>query len=137
MLHLRDYYLITFPDELAAIAVCYQVDALSRAAREDDLLWFGGIDETLDLDASAFILARRELAEIIHAAMDVRVLLCIVALESINHDLRFLRCRRAVEINKRQPVDFLVEDREVLTYAVDIEIRFHSYLFGEMLDAGC
>ena len=47
---------------------------LRRTASEDDLLASRGVDEAADLLARAFVRRGRALAELVHAAMDVRVI---------------------------------------------------------------
>ena len=53
--------------------------------------------------------------------MDVRVVLGECADERVEHDLRLLRRRGAVEVAQRVPAPFPRQDRELRGYRVDVE----------------
>src|SRR5262249_5778385 len=63
------------------------------------------------------------LADDVHAAVDVRVVGAVVALERVEHGDRLLRGRRRVEIDERMPVDLPVEDRELLADGREVDRR--------------
>ena len=73
------------------------------------------IEKPLKGGARLFVDLRRALAEPVDAAMDVGVLLGVVAGQAIDHGLRLLRRRGVVEVHERLAVDPLPQDREVLT----------------------
>ena len=66
-------------------------------------------------DGGARLLERvgRALAEPVHAAMHVGVLLDVELRQSIDHDLRLLRRRRVVEIDERLAVNVLAQEGKV------------------------
>src|SRR5262249_9619996 len=68
----------------------------------------------------------RKLAQIMHATMDVGVLFGVITRDRVNHDLRFLRGRGAVQIDQWAPVNLLVENRKVL--ANTIYIIIHNWI---------
>src|SRR3954454_5926688 len=90
-------------DVLPAPRLRDEIDALSRAAREDDFLFIARVDEALHGRARFFVRVGRGLAEVMHAAMNVRILLGVVADDAIDHLPRLLRRRGVVEIDERTP----------------------------------
>ena len=55
-----------------------------------------------------------------NAAMNVGIVLLVIALDRFNDRARLLRSRRAVEINERMPVYLLMKNRELLPDFFDI-----------------
>src|SRR5262249_41309229 len=108
-------------DEFAAVTLRDEVDAFGRAARVNDLMRLGRVDEPLNPDARVFVFARRQLAQIMHAAMDVGVLRGVVVIDRVDHGLRLLRGRGAVQIDQRASVYLLSEDRKIFADLVDVE----------------
>ena len=66
------------------------------------------VDEPLNLVARAFVIARRLLAQVMHAAMDVGVLRGVIARDRVDHGLRLLRGRGVVQIDQRASVNLAV-----------------------------
>jgi hypothetical protein len=115
MLHLGDDDLISRLDEGLAEARRHEVNAFRRAMREDDFVRVLGPEEHAGRLADAVIRLGRPLAQPMNAAMDVRVLLGVVARGRVDHDLRLLAGRRIVEINQWCfPPHFGCEDWEIL-----------------------
>ena len=69
----------------------HQIDGLGRAAREDDLLCRGRVDVLPHRLARLLELVGSQLAETVHAAMDVAVDAPVVVAQRVNHHLRLLR----------------------------------------------
>ena len=115
------------PTLRAAVRRGDEVDRLGRAAHEDDLARLGGVEEPPHPFRAPprTHRSRRSLSEM-HAAMDVRVLLAVVARQPSMHGLRLLRRRRVVEIDERLAVDALPENREVLADGGDVESRLRA-----------
>src|SRR5205823_4362703 len=107
-------------DEFAAITMHYQVNAFGRAAHEDTFLRLTGIDEALNFLARAFVGGRRFHAEIVHAAMNVRVFLLDVLRAAFNHHHGHLRGRGVVEIDQRLAVDSLAQHWKVFANTLDV-----------------
>ena len=91
MLHRRDDDFVARTDEFAAVAVHHEVYAFGRPAHKNALLRIARIDEALDLFASAFVSGRRFHAEIVHAAMNVRMFLGDVLRAAFDYHRRYLR----------------------------------------------
>ena len=85
----QNYFVVGF-QILAAPTVGYQVDAFGGAAGKDDFALFFGIDKRLQLAARGFVLRRRGFREVMHSAMDVRVLARLITHPAIHHGFRHL-----------------------------------------------
>jgi hypothetical protein len=125
MLHRGDDNLIVLVNEFAPITLGDEVDSFSRAARKNNLMCLPGVDQSPDFDARIFIFAGRQLAQIINAAVHIGVLLGVIAIDRLNHHLRFLRGGRAVQVDERTPVNLLVKDRKILADPLYVEIISH------------
>ena len=90
-----------------------EVDRLGRVADEDDLARRRGVHERTHLLARALEPRGRALAELVDAAMDVRVRRLVEVRHRVEHLPRLLRARRRVEEGERLAVEGLLEDREV------------------------
>ena len=123
VLHLGDEHLVALADIRAAERLRDQVDGLGRAAHEDDLARVRRVQELLHLVAGLLVGARRPLAQQVHAAMDVGVVLGVAAHHRVDDGLRLLRRGGVVEIDERLAVDLLVQDGEVLPDSLDVEGR--------------
>ena len=98
-----------------------EVDALGRAAGEDDLARRGGVEERPHLLAGGLVGLGRKLAQHVDAAMDVGVAADVVVHQRVEHGLRLLRRGGVVEIDQRLAVHLLVQDREIRAEARDVE----------------
>ena len=99
-----DEDLVAGADVRAAPRLRDEVDRLGRAAREDDLLLVARVDEALHRRARLLVRVGGRLAEVVHAAMDVRVLLGVVADDARRSPPRLLRRGGVVEIDERLAV---------------------------------
>ena len=97
-----------------------QIDAFGCAAHEDAFLRFGRIDKPLDFFPRAFVGGRRFHAEIVHAAMNVRMFLLDVLRAALNYHHRDLRGRGIVEIDQRLAVDGLAQYGKVFAYTFNV-----------------
>src|SRR3954451_20100622 len=101
-------------DVFAAPRLRDEIDPFRRAAREDDFFFIARVDELLHRSARFFVRVGGGLAEVMHAAMDVRILLGVVADDPIDHLPWFLRRSGVVEIDERtSAANGLREDGEV------------------------
>jgi hypothetical protein len=121
VLHLGDDDLVARADHAAAVSVHHEVDALGAAAREDALAGLARVDEAPHLLARALVGRRRALAEVVDAAVDVRVLLAQILRAALDDDLRHLRRRGVVEVDERLAVHGLAEHGEVGAHALHVE----------------
>jgi len=122
VLHLRDHYRIVRAEAWPAPALRHQVDALRRVAGKHDLPPGGRVDERPNLLARAVISRGRLLAQTVDAAMHVGVGGLVVAAHRRDHLARLLAGGVAVQIHQRNAgADFLLKNREVLPYPVDIQ----------------
>jgi hypothetical protein len=110
-------------DVVAAPGVRNEVHALGRVAHEDDLAVVLRADELRDLRARALERGGRRLAELVHAAVDVRVVLLEDRAHRVDHLSRLLARRRVVEVHDGLAVDRARQDREVGPDPRDVERR--------------
>ena len=112
MLHRGDDDLVAGADELASIAVHHEIDSFGRAAHKDALTHVTRVDEAFHFFTRAFVGGGRFLAQVMNAAMDVRVLLFEINAAAIDDYLRHLRRGGVVEIDQRFAIDRFVARRE-------------------------
>src|SRR5947209_467234 len=124
MLHSGDYDLVALANGLAPVAVHHKIDAFGCAAHEDALTRLARVYETLHLLTRAFVSSRGFLAQVVDAAMNVRVFLFQINAASINHNLRNLRRRSIIQIDERLSVYGLTKHRKIFAYALDIPFEF-------------
>src|SRR5262249_32965352 len=100
-----------------------KIDRLGRAANKDDFARFAGIQEALHLPTGVLVVLRRALAKCVDAAMDVGVVGLVVAMQHIDHCLRFLRGCGVVKVYQWLATNLLAQNREILPDSVHIECR--------------
>ncbi len=98
-----------------------QVDAFGSAANEDDLARVLRVDEALHFGPAVLIALGRALAQLVYAAMDVRVVGGIQVADSVDHLQGLLRAGGVIEIHQRIAVDPLAQDGEVAPDVLDVE----------------
>src|SRR5712691_9658344 len=107
MLHRRDDDLIAGANELAAVAMHYEIDAFGRAPYKDTFSRLTSVDETFHFLARAFVGSCRLLAQVMHAAMYVGMFVFKINAAAVDNHLRHLRRSRVVQIHQRLAVDRL------------------------------
>ena len=117
-----DQHLVPGLDPGAPEAGGDEVDPLGGAADEDDLLAAFGVEELGDAAACALVGERRLLREPVDPAVDVGVLLLVVAGHRGDDGARLLRRRGVVEIDQRLVPHPPREDGEVAPYRFDVEL---------------
>ena len=100
-----------------------QVDRLGRAAREDDLGRRRGVDEASDFFSRAFVGGRRALAQLMHAAMHVRVVQALLQRHRLVNRRRGLARGGVVEIGQRLAVHELLQRREVFAERREVALQ--------------
>ena len=113
VLELGDEHEVAGAEVVEPPGVGDQVQGLGRVADEDDLPHRRRVDERARLLARSLEGRRRALAELVDAAMDVRVRRLVEVRHRVEHLPRLLRARGRVEVGERLAVEVLLEDREV------------------------
>src|SRR5262249_41750130 len=103
--------LVARADVPPAVALRDQVDRLRRAAQEDDLAWGRGVQEAAHLLARGLVGIGGPPGERVRRAVDVRVLVLVEMLQTIDDRLGLLGRRAVVEPDQRAAVHLLLEDR--------------------------
>src|SRR5262245_28224081 len=108
----------------------HEVDAFGGAASEDDFLGGAGIDEFRRAFARGFVGAGGPIAQLMDAAVNIGIVVLVVADDGIEDWPRLLAARRAIEVDQRVPIDLLVEDREILPQPLPINCacRLHCQI---------
>ena len=104
VLHLGEEDLVAFVDVLFRPREPNEVDRLGRATGEDDRTRAGSADVTTAGIARTLVRLGCDLAELVDAAMDVRVLGFVEVDDPVDDLTRFLRGGGRVEIDQRLPV---------------------------------
>ncbi len=129
MLHLRNQNLVPLADKFAAIRICDQIYALGRAADKDTFLGLFGINKALQFFARRLVRSRRLLAEVMHPAVNIRMLFLEVFRTSVDHELRHLRRSPVVQIDKRLAVNRLRQHGKILPDLFNVPIPHCLYCF--------
>src|SRR5262245_1281764 len=123
VLHVRDDDLIAGTDVGTAKGLGYEVDSFGCAAREDNFLRLRRVEKALYLGPSFLVFAGGKLAEEMHGAMNVRVVMLVEAADGVDDAARLLRRGGVVEIHKRMAVYRPVQNREIIPDLLQIEQR--------------
>src|SRR6266481_8168413 len=129
VLHGGDQDLITAANVLSPIGLRHQVDGLSGAAQKDDFPGIGCIQEFLDGTPYALISFRGPLRERMHAAMNIGIIVPVVALNRFHHGQRLLRGRGIVQVYQGLAMHALVQNGKITANFLHI-IRRRSVDFA-------
>ena len=121
VLEVGEQDLVTGLEVGPAPALGDEVDALGRAAHEDAAPGVLEAEELRDGTAGGFVGGGGLLAQEVDAAMDVGVLLGVIALEGLDDDRWLLGSRRVIEVGQRTAAHGTSQDREVLAAGGDVE----------------
>lgn len=113
MLHLCQENRVAGFEKSAAPAVGNQVNALGRAACENDFLVAGGMNEFGHLGPGGLKGRCRPVAELMNPAMHVAVVPQIKIAHRLNDRHRFLARGGIVEIHQRLPIDPLIQNGKI------------------------
>ena len=114
VLHPRDDHLVSGVEVFAPVTAGYQVQTLGRAPDVDHLIGRRSVDEPPHGLSTGLIVVRGSLAERMHAAVHVGIVLEVVIADGVNDGSGFLSRGGVVEVHQRLPVDLLAQDRKVL-----------------------
>ena len=89
------------------------VDALGRAAGENDFRGIRGVDELGDAGAGALVAVGRAHRKRMQAAVDVAVVTLVIVDQGVDDAARFLRGGAVVKVDERLAVHLLVQDGEI------------------------
>ena len=111
---------VTFLEELCRPDLGDEIDALCRAAREDDLVRAGRTNETGNLLARSFKGIRRAVAQFMQSAVHVRVILLVIACQRRDDLAWFLARGGVVEVHQRLAIDLLMQDGKIGAQVGDV-----------------
>ena len=118
VLELADQYLVAGFEEGRAPALGDEVDALGRAAHEDDLARVGGVQKRPHLLARLLEQLGRAGAQPIDAAMHIGVIGAVVIRDPVDDRARFLRAGAAIE---KHETGVARENRELALQQLRVE----------------
>src|SRR5262245_58700747 len=121
MLHHGQQDHVSFANEFSTPRLCHEVDALGRAAREDDLVRTCRADVLRDASPRAFIRVGGAPAQRVESAMHIRVVVLIKIPQRLDHWAPLLRTRSAIKVYQVMAAHLLTQDREILAKAVPID----------------
>ena len=116
MLHDREHDLVAVAETLA-VRGGHEVDRLGRAAREDHLLWLGGVDIFLHAAARGLLQVGGLLRQGVYAPVYVGFGRGVHAGDRVGHLAWRLRRRRVVEIYERATVDLPLQNGKLPAYS--------------------
>src|SRR5215831_19003717 len=99
MLHLSEQYSITGTNVGSSPGICDQIDRLCGPTQENNLARGASVDETRNPRPRILMSSRSLLAYRINPPVNVRVILLIEPIHSLNHLPRLLRGGRIVKID--------------------------------------
>ena len=73
----------------SAAGLRHQIDAFGRAAGEDDFPAFAGVQELLHLALAPFVSRGGPFAQLVHAAVDIGVVVLVVARDGLEDRIGF------------------------------------------------
>ena len=121
MLHLRDEDLVALVQELPSPALRHEVEGFGDAPREHDRLGTRCTEEPREVRARALEQLGGLLAQHVEAAVGVRVVVRVEVGLRVDHLLRLLRRRGAVQVDHGPIAHRAREDREVLADLLDVQ----------------
>jgi hypothetical protein len=127
VLHLGDDDRVAAPDVPAPPRPRDEVDGLGRVADEDDLMGIGDVQELGHRDARVLVGRGRLLACRVDAAVDVRRVASVVALDRVEDRARLQRRRGTVEVGERPAAEVTFEEREVAPDDLRVERRSDAH----------
>lgn len=113
--------LVTGLQEFVAEGVSDEVDGFGGTADEDNFLAGGSAEEVANFIAGLFVGIGGSGGEGMGGAMDIRIVLRVVAADGIDDGLGFLGRGGIVEPDQGLPVDQLMENGEIGADGLDIE----------------
>ena len=128
VLHCRENDLVTGSNVAAPVGLRHKVDAFGGVTHEDDLAGITRVQEAADFLSPVFVQLGRALAQLVRAAMDIRIAELIKACQRVNHGLRLLSRVGVVQVHKRLAVRRLAQDREIFPHTPNIIARWASRL---------
>ena len=121
VLHRREDDLVSGLEGGPPVALRHEVDRLRRASDEKDFPVLPRVDEAPHLGTGLLVGGGGALAQGVDAAVDVGIVMGVVALKRLDHRPRLLAGGRVVEIDQGPAVDFLIQDGEIEARAGRIE----------------
>ena len=132
--HRRDDHFISRLEKRAAPTLGDEVNPLGCTAGENDFAVLSGVDKCRYFLARLFVKPRGELAQLIHAAVNIGVFGFVVSGDGVNHGLRFLRRRAVIKIDQRMAMGGSLKGSENLRGFARRQTRRH--LIGSKKQGG-
>src|SRR5438094_3380355 len=121
MLHHGEKNHVSFAYKLLAPSLSDEIDALSRSTRENDFLGACGADVLRDALPAVFVSFGRARAQRVQPTMDICVVVLVKLPKRLDDGARFLRSRRAIEVDQRMAVGMLAENRKILANSFPVD----------------
>ena len=122
VLHFGQHDRVASADVVATPRIGHEVDRFGRVSDKDDLGRLWGVDQARSRGACRLVGAGRPLSELVDAAVDVRAVFAVVAVDGLDHGQGLEARRGRVEVNERLAEAVgRGQDREVGPDAVRIE----------------
>ena len=118
---MSDQDFIAGPQQRPRIALRHQVDRFGGSAQEDDFVARARVDEARQAISRALVQGRGFLAQGVHAAMNIGVVMPFVVIHCIDHALRALRRGAVVQVGQRLAMNHAAQDRKLPPSGLDIE----------------
>ena len=120
--HAGEQDLIAFLQPAPGQPVSDEINPFSRAPDEDNIARRRRTDKMRHFLAGTVVGVGSHLTQIMHTAVDIPVLLAVIAVNGLEHLARFLRGCRIVEVNQGASVDRRSEDRKVRTEGLQVPV---------------
>ena len=102
--------------------VGHEIDPLGRATDKDNIARRRRADEARHIFAGTVVGIGSHLTQIMHTAVDIPVLLAVIAVNGLEHLARFLRGGRVVEVNQGASIDRRSENRKVRPEGLQVPV---------------
>src|SRR5690606_27551216 len=100
MLKISYQYFVAGFERAARVTLCYQVNRFGSAAGKNNFLAAGGIDESAHGLPRTFISSGGLLAQGMHAAVDIAVVIAVIGGQCFDNTSRFLGRRSVIKVNQ-------------------------------------
>ena len=127
VLHVRQQDLVTRGQPGPQVTLSHQVDGFGGAARKDDLALSGRIDVAGQQAPCTLVEVGGLLAEGVHAAVHIGVMLPIEAVGRLDHRQRPLRRCSGVQVDEGLAVHGARQDRKILANPFYIEVFISTH----------
>jgi hypothetical protein len=114
MLHDRQDDLVPRAEVGPPPGISDEIYCFCRIAGENEAVCVWRLDEAGDFDSRLFVGGRGLLGETVEAAVNIGIVVFVIANEGIDHDLRLLSGRGIIEVHEGYPMHLAPQDGKVL-----------------------